>query len=133
VQEVTSVLAGKGVMPKSGDSIIAPKWIASENDLANDPFSRHNSAFKPTPANPTIKTLRSSVSKPKKEERDWDIVTPPGSPTHFDEFCSLADIVARSEGKEKYPLLPPSTPGFQVIPFRYCIELNWISGHSALK
>jgi hypothetical protein len=119
LQEVSDVFNGKGVMPKSGDSIIAPSWIASENDLANDPFARKNLILNPSPSNPTIRTLRSNVPpKPKKEDRDWDIVTPPGSPTHFNEFCALADVASISEGKEKFPLLQPSTPGFQVIPFR---------------
>ena len=118
LQEIADVAAGKGIVPKSGDSFISAKWLASENDLANDPFVN---ALKPSPAQPTVRTLRSNVvsNRPKKEERDWDIVTPPGSPTHFDEFCALADVVARSDGKERYPLLNPSTPGFQVVPFRY--------------
>jgi hypothetical protein len=49
--------------------------------------------------------------------RDWDIVTPPGSPTHFKDFCDMAGIIARPE-VHKLPLLPPATPGAQVVPFR---------------
>jgi len=53
----------------------------------------------------------------RTETRDWDIVTPPGSPTHFEEFCSIAGIQLR-EDIEKLPLLPPAAPGAQVVPFR---------------
>ena len=106
------------MVPKSGASIIAPEWIASENDIANDPFLKGN-LVNPSPANPTVKTLRSKLNSSKNGGRDWDIVTPPGSPTHFDEFCAISGIEAKSENKERFPLLQPSAPGLLVVPFRF--------------
>ena len=122
LQELAAVAEGKGVVPKSGNPIIAAHWLASEQDLENDPHTNPKlAAPAPTANHPTIKTLRAHVApkRPAVQSRDWDIVTPPSSPTHFDEFCSLSDIVARREGHERFPILNPATPGVQVIPFRF--------------
>lgn len=52
---------------------------------------------------------------PPQDIRDWDIVTPPGSPTHLHELCAIAGITIVKE-VEKYPILPPADE--PVIPFR---------------
>ncbi|EKX32252.1 hypothetical protein GUITHDRAFT_148757 [Guillardia theta CCMP2712] len=60
---------------------------------------------------------RRSTELRQQSMRDWDIVTPPGSPTHMHEFCELAQISLRHD-VDKFPLLPPAAPSQQVAPFR---------------
>jgi len=111
---VQSVATGKGIRPQSGQSIIKAEWLVSKTDLEQE-----KARFPPSPEKPLVVAPRPAapVSAVHSEARDWDIVTPPGSPTHFAQFCSVAGIALR-EDIEKLPLLPPAAPGAQVVPFR---------------
>jgi hypothetical protein len=108
-----SIATGKGIRPASGQAIIKAEWLASKTDL-----EREKERNVPDPSQPVVKRTRAPVDRPAPiEARDWDIVTPPSSPTHFEEFCDIAGIVLRAD-IEKLPLLPPAAPGAQVVPFR---------------
>jgi len=112
---VQSIATGKGIRPKSGQSIIKAEWLASKSDLEQE-----KARLIPSPEKPMVRAPRAPVVQgnvARTEARDWDIVTPPGSPMHFEEFCSIAGIQLR-EDIEKLPLLPPAAPGAQVVPFR---------------
>jgi len=106
---------GKGIRPKSGQSLIPVEWLASKSDLQRDP------SLIPSPANPIVSAPRpvpaSGTGKGQKQGRDWDIVTPPGSPTHFKEFCDLA-LIGTTTDVHSLPLLPPATPALQIQPYR---------------
>lgn len=107
---------GKGIRPTSGQAIIKAEWLASKTDL-----ERESERIVPGPDRPVVRVPRVPLSQKGRigtaEARDWDIVTPPGSPTHFEEFCGIAGITLR-EDIDKLPLLPPAAPGAQVVPFR---------------
>jgi hypothetical protein len=112
---VQSIATGKGIRPKSGQSIIKAEWLVSKTDLEQE-----NARVVPGPEKPVVKSLRPPTVQSnvvRTEARDWDIVTPPGSPTHFADFCAIAGIALR-EDIDKLPLLPPAAPGAQVVPFR---------------
>jgi len=106
-----ALYTGKGIRPEGDQSIIRPEWLG--------PAATSKPAV--TTENPTVRADRASVSAPQqiddatKDIRDWDIVTPPGSPTHLHELCGIASISIRKE-VERYPILPPSED--PVVPYR---------------
>jgi len=105
-----ALYTGKGIRPEGEQSIVRPEWLASA--ATSKPLV--------TPDNPTVRSERpppieQRIDDTTKDLRDWDIVTPPGSPTHLHELCGIANISVRKE-VERYPILPPSEE--PVVPFR---------------
>ena len=114
-QIVDAITTGKGIRPQSGKSIIQAEWLVSKTDLEEE-----KKRMPPSPEKPIVRAARAPAVKgnvARTEARDWDIVTPPSSPTHFEDFCSIAGISLRDD-IERLPLLPPAAPGAQVVPFR---------------